>query len=233
MSVKPIIRQNIAEIVFDVMKQNIEHNVWHQCEKIPSENELAASFNVSRSTVRSAIHKLSGLGIVESLQGDGTYVCSLNGSQYLNNLIPVMTLGKTDALYVLEFRRMIECEGAAMAAQRITAQEICALEENCRRLEAAVPLSEECSKIDLEFHMQVACAAKNPLLIQVENILQTVLFESIREIALHISEDNALRFHKSILEALCRRDGHAAGDLMADHLNETMSMLRNNSDTNG
>lgn len=58
----------------DYILEKINNGLWQPGHKIPSENELSKSFNVSRGTVNSAIKELSTMGIVERVRGKGTFV---------------------------------------------------------------------------------------------------------------------------------------------------------------
>ena len=67
-------RKSISDQIFDILKEKIISNQWKPGDKIPSETELAASFGVSRLSARTAIQRLSALGLVEIRVGDGTYI---------------------------------------------------------------------------------------------------------------------------------------------------------------
>lgn len=74
MVIKPINKVNVSEQVFSQLKKAIVEGVWKPGDKIPSENELASSFGVSRMTVRQSLQKLIALGLIETKLGDGSYV---------------------------------------------------------------------------------------------------------------------------------------------------------------
>nr|WP_094551660.1 galactonate dehydratase [Petroclostridium xylanilyticum] len=73
--IKSIQKKNVVDEVYAQMKELIVNGDWEPDSKIPSEHELAKSFNVSRNTVRSAIQKLSAIGVLITRQGQGTFVC--------------------------------------------------------------------------------------------------------------------------------------------------------------
>lgn len=226
MSIQQIPKNNVSEIVFQQIKQAITSGEWKQGEKIPSENEFAKKMGVSRMTVRGALQRLSTLGIVESRQGEGTFVCELNGGQYINSIIPLVTLERQDVFYMFEFRRILECEAAALAASRATPASIKALKDNYDMMATLDAFSKECSLIDMQFHFEIARITQNPMLIQVFGILQDVFLKSIEKVSHIMAENNALLYHSAIIEAIDKRDAAEAKRLMAEHLDSTMNLLR-------
>ena len=67
-------RRSVSNQIFDILKERIIDRQWLPGDKIPSETEIAASFGVSRLSARTAIQRLSALGLVEVRVGDGTYI---------------------------------------------------------------------------------------------------------------------------------------------------------------
>lgn len=232
MPLERIPKRNVSDRVFDQIKEAIASGEWRQGERIPSENDLAQTLGVSRMTVRSALQKLSSLGVVESRQGEGTYVCALDGGQYINSIIPMVVLENHDALYMLEFRHMLECEAAALAAQRATAEDIDALKQNFAHMMTLDPFSMECSLVDMEFHFSIARMTRNPMLIQVFGVLQDVFLSSIQGIARIMPANNALHYHTALIDAIEARDEGLARAVMAEHIELTMQYLANSQGRN-
>ena len=93
MGIKPIKRVNVGEQVLLQLKKMLIDGEWAPGSKIPSENELAELFEVSRITVRQALQKLNALGLIETRLGDGSYVRNLDIGDSMNALIPFIYLG--------------------------------------------------------------------------------------------------------------------------------------------
>ena len=72
MALKQITRVNIAEKVFEQLRDQILQGTWKEGEKLPSEQELTETLGVSRSSVRQAIRTLADYGMVETRNGTGT-----------------------------------------------------------------------------------------------------------------------------------------------------------------
>ena len=69
-------RTPISDRVYNHIKSNIANGSWKPGDKIPSENILCKTLDVSRVSARAAIRKLTNMGILESYQGRGTFVCA-------------------------------------------------------------------------------------------------------------------------------------------------------------
>lgn len=228
MAIQPIKRQNVSEMVFNQMQEMIVSGEWAPGSKILSENELAAQMGVSRVTIRSAIQKLSSLGLVESRHGEGTYVCSLDGTQCFNTMLPMIVLSKVDREAIHEFRTIIECSCARLAAQRITQEQIETLKNANEEMEANQNDPETAARWDMEFHKGLAHATANPYIAQVLDIVETIFTRSFVENINTMGATSGVHYHRQIIQALELHDPELAFDRMLEHLNvvhETMVSL--------
>ena len=64
----------MSDQVIAQMKENIEKGIWKPKERLPGELQLCEIFGTSRVTVRNALQKLAGEGLIETRVGDGSYV---------------------------------------------------------------------------------------------------------------------------------------------------------------
>lgn len=215
-------RITVSEIIFEEMKERIVAGEWKPGQRIPSENNLCKLTGASRVTVRAAIQKLSSLGLVESKQGGGTFVCELSGEQHLNSVIPYFALSQPDRASMFEFRRIIEVEGAALAAQRADAEQIAAMYEATKMMMAA-NTTEEITKYDLEFHYLIMKGSRNSILIKVFEILEDTYFSLLHENVTRLGSTGA-SYHQMIAVAIESRDVELARLLMAKHLNNAIHL---------
>jgi GntR family transcriptional repressor for pyruvate dehydrogenase complex len=155
---------------------------WKPGSKIPSENELAETMGVSRVSLREGLQMLVTLGLLETRHGEGTFVREFTGDAYLNELFPLLALGKAGLLHVLEYRRVMEKGTAAIVAEKAT-------DEIVRGLEACYETMEKCKGdvtafaiADLDFHLFLAKATGNPLIIKVTDIIRSVLTVSMENV---------------------------------------------------
>ena len=117
MALQKIVKQSVSDAVYQQFLDAIMDGTWKPEERIPSETELAAGLGVSRVTIRGALQRLEGLKLIERRQGDGTFVREITGEQYADSLLPVVALGNYDLRNLMEFREILDCEVAALAAR--------------------------------------------------------------------------------------------------------------------
>ncbi len=220
MNIKPIQKVNVGEQVYEQLKQLLIAGEWPPGTKIPSENELAEKFDVSRITVRQALQKLNALGLLETRFGEGSFVKVVDVGESMNGLIPVMYLGKQSAKEVFEFRMIIEIECARLAARRATVEDIAGLEETRERMV-------ECknnqdlkgfSIADLDFHYKIAQITRNTLVIRTMSILRDVLECSMNEVIDKMGCENGIFYHTEIIHAIKDKDEVKAANIMKEHI---------------
>lgn len=191
-------------------------------DKLPSERDLAAQYKVSRPTVREAIIALELDGMVEVRTNSGVYVAALSplgGAP-----------GETDVggFELIEARRLIESQVAALAAQHMTADRIARLQSLVDDMERSDLMAAEAA--DREFHLEIARATGNSALeLTVATLWDTrsrspqyrLLSEKVRAAGLAPREAE----HERIVEALASGNPAQAHDAMWDHLSRVIEAL--------
>jgi GntR family transcriptional repressor for pyruvate dehydrogenase complex len=189
-------------------------------DRLPREADLAVRLGLSRSSLREAVRALSLMRILDVRQGDGTYVTSLEPSLLLDALTFVVDLHQDrSVLDLLEARRLLEAEAAALAAQRIDADQLAEL----RRLLDAMPACssvEEFVDNDLGFHRTIAAASGNPVIAKLLDSLSgpTIRARLWRGITQGGAIDRTIAEHAAIYEALENGRPELARSWMAVHL---------------
>ncbi|WP_291637314.1 FadR/GntR family transcriptional regulator [Clostridium sp.] len=225
MAIKPIKQNNISNQVFEQIKAEIASGEWPPGSRIPSENEFVKMFNVSRVTVRNALQRLIALELLEIRQGDGTFVREFSADMYMNSLMPMLFLESTEVLQVLEFRKIIEIETGALAVERATEEDIEKLEVIYGKMEKYKNDTEKFSAEDLNFHMALAEATKNSLVIKVNYIIKDILSVSMIEIVRNLGVTDGLYYHKLIIEAIKDRDIEKVKKTLKDHIVTTIEKV--------
>lgn len=231
MALKTISKRNISDVVYEQLMENLIAGEWKPGDKIPSENELAAQLQVSRISVRSALQRLSSLGLVESRQGEGTFVCEFSGAQYANNLIPLVVFERSDMQDLMEFRNILDSEIAALAALRATDTDIALLHQNYQRHMAAEGDVTKCADYDSEFHCLLAAATHNALFHKVYQVFQPVFRKNMHQIVSIMGVSGARVNHAAILAAVEQHNPEAARAAMQTHVQETISSVWDHSDS--
>lgn len=223
---KPIKKESVRVQVFRQLRDQVLRRAWAPGSKIPSEHELSRTMGVSRVSIREGIQHLVSLGILETRHGEGTFVREIGGEIYFNSLIPLMALNETDIFHVLEYRRIVEKGTAALAAERATDQDVAEMEAVYDRMARARDDVAEFARADLEFHLAVAKATGNSVLIKVNNVLRSVLSVSMENIVGTLGMHDGLHYHRLLIEAVKTHDASAAEKLMEEHVVRTIERLR-------
>jgi GntR family transcriptional repressor for pyruvate dehydrogenase complex len=220
MGIKAIKKINVGEQVFNQLKDLLIEGEWAQGEKMPSENELADMFGVSRITVRQALQKLVTLGLVETRLGEGSFVKRLELGQSMDALIPTMFLGNHSNIQIFEFRQMLDSEAVALAAKKADAEDITALNVILDKMKASKESNDvkKFAEYDLKFHFKIVEITQNALLIRTNVILQELLMLSMIEVVEHMGFDSGIKYHEEILKAIRNHDSKEAMRLMRKHI---------------
>ncbi|QDV22935.1 FadR/GntR family transcriptional regulator [Aureliella helgolandensis] len=216
-----------TETVFHHMLQNVRSGVWETGSTIPSERALIDEFGVSRIAIREALSMLRGLGVVDIGHGRRTRVKSID-SETLGYLLPLMLSsgGQRTFDQVFEVRLAIESQTVALAARRRTDAHLGKLEILLQRFRQAMTSADaEAQQIDLEFHLEIARAADNPLFpVLLEALAGFVAFAQ-KESCRNDSDrsQRAILAHESIVEAIRDSDTDRARVEMESHLRYSMT----------
>ena len=226
MALEKVKKQNISDIVFQQLEQNILTGEWPRGTKIPSENTLASQLGVSRVTVRNALQRLSSIGLIEAKQGGGTYVRMLPEGETLELIKPILAQTKPDVKFFLEYRLAIEPEMAALAAERATPDQLERMQKYLTQYEQAVSSGDKDAIFfnDSQLHYAIATASANPLIIKTYGIIKDIYSLSLAKIVMDLGPEAGIAFHRKIVEAILLRDISGAREAMRAHLTETIRL---------
>jgi GntR family transcriptional regulator, transcriptional repressor for pyruvate dehydrogenase complex len=235
---QPVVRTRLHEQVADQIAALIVSRQYQPGDLLPTERELGARFQVSRTVVREAIRVLTTKGLVEARQGHGARVRPQNADRVAEALRLLLQMRNGSAAAVLEARRVIEPGIAALAADRATSDDDTALRAAVDDLGAAIAQCDPASKLedsqldaliaaDAAFHLGLVRASRNEVLISLLEALRDPIF-LVRRISFHASErlTNTLAAHRAILDAVVARDPPRASEEMVRHLDEVIGDVR-------
>ncbi len=213
MRVRRIERASAPEAVRDQILELIREGELAVGSKLPSEQEMARSFGVSRPVVREGLGRLRSIGVIESRSGSGSFVRSARiAPQGL-----LLSGGYTsDELH--EVRSEIEVPGAALAAARRTERQLTTLAEIVERhrhqLDAEAWVGD-----DLSFHVILAEASRNSLRVRFVTELRELQSDlSLKMARIQGGLAAPVQEHAAIVEAIRRRDRAGAAAAMQAHL---------------
>jgi GntR family transcriptional regulator, transcriptional repressor for pyruvate dehydrogenase complex len=215
-----------TDVVVQSIKAMITRGELGPGSRLPIEKDLAVSLGVSRGSLREGVRALCIMGVLETRQGDGTYVTSLDSELLLAPMAFMVDLQSPEHRADLHaVRRILESEAAARAAMRITDDEIAAARaalEGVRDLVFATPVSdhEAVMSADIAFHRIIAKAADNGALAALVDALADRTLLARRSIGVHHEEQvrTAYHDHEMILAALTAHEPDRARLLMSHHL---------------
>lgn len=204
--------------VAEQLKALIETNVIKPGERLPSERHLAEQLAVSRPTIREAMIALEISNVIEIRSGSGIYALAANSIKDLH--ISDTGIGPFE---ILETRLILESEACALAAARITEEQLNALEQCLVDMQEEEKRVDASEKADQRFHEIIAEASQNAAIatlvrslwkLRNESPLSTAFLERIRKEGIHPS----ITEHKTIFNALKNRDPITARDAMRRHI---------------
>ncbi len=213
MRVRRIERASAPEAVRDQILELIQEGELTVGSKLPSEQEMARSFGVSRPVVREGLGRLRSIGVIESRSGSGSFVRS-------TRIAPqgLLLAGGYTSDELHEVRSEIEVPGAALAAARRTERQLTTLTEIVER-HRHQPDAEDWVGDDLSFHVTVAEASRNSLRVRFVTELRELQSDlSLKMARIQGGLAAPVQEHAAIVEAIRRRDRAGAAAAMQSHL---------------
>lgn len=209
------------QIVLQI-EELMQKGVLKAGDQLPAERELAQQFGVSRTAVREAVKALREKGLVEAYAGRGTFVTDGTSHAMKLSLDRMLRLGQSeDSSFLVEVREILEPEIAALAAERSEAQHLTAMREALAVMDGARSDPDAFIEGDLDFHLALAEAAGNPLILSLIDSIVGLLREQRTKIfSVDGGPERGQYHHKRILEAIEHRDPQGARDVMRAHLRQ-------------
>ena len=226
MGIVKIKKANIGDQVFTQLKDQIINGEWRPGDRIPSEAQLMELFGVSRGTVRQAVQKLAGEGLIITRHGEGSFVQGTGLNNYFQTVAPIFSISEEEMEKIFEFRQMFESGVAEVEAIKATEEQIRRMEQNYERMQREVPTLSKYVHTDLGFHMLVCECTQNPLAVQILRSYEELLEPSILHMTEVIGVGNGLKYHQLLLEAIRSHDPAQARTVMHRHLEDNMQRFR-------
>jgi DNA-binding FadR family transcriptional regulator len=219
----------LAQKVVTGLKDKIFSGDLPPGHKLPSEAELIEEFGVSRTVIREAVTRLRAEGLVETFQGRGSFVLAVpEPTSFTVESAAIRT--QHDVLDMVDFRIGVECEAAALAAARITADSRATVDAALEAFVSAAP--EQAVEADFLFHRAVAAASGNRFYLDLLDSLGPMMIMLARTRlgdahsltdATHV--ERVRREHDDIAAAVVAGDADLARAAMRVHLGNTRRRL--------
>jgi GntR family transcriptional repressor for pyruvate dehydrogenase complex len=212
----------IYEQVIERIIESIEQGIVRPGERLPSERELAAQLLISRSVIREAMSVLNASGIIEGRQGIGLFLVNDDKQRVLKRIKRLVMKDDVHLVQLLEARQGIEVQAAYLAAQRADESSTKEIYNALIRLEQAVNSGLIGSDEDFEFHMAIARASQNEMIVDLlhfisDRFLQT-LEKTRSELMKHNKAIDYLKEHHEMYNAIANGEAQRAQELMTKHI---------------
>jgi len=228
-------RQKLSERIAGSLRQDFLSGQIVLGQKLPTESQLASTFDVSRTVIREAIAALVADGLLETRQGAGIFVIGHHGHQPLGG--PILRQDRSSnishALNVLEVRIALETESAALAAARRNASQEAQIQESFFEFDRLLKLGKPTGQADFAFHRSIAEATNNPFYVEVLDALGERTIPC--DVNSPYATEDVLSFgyqaglqkeHLAILNAISASDAAGARDAMRAHLSASQERYR-------
>jgi GntR family transcriptional regulator, transcriptional repressor for pyruvate dehydrogenase complex len=218
-SLEPIERRSVYDEVVVRLGEFIVQQGLKPGEKLPAERELMEQLRVGRSSLREAVKALRAVGAIDVVAGGGMYVGRGGTSALAKPLSWAVFFNASSIRQAIEARRILETELAALAASRISDDELKELHAIIVRMERAGTDHDVYLAADVDFHLALARAAHNDILYYALEMLQHVVRAWIRRILRRKDgEPVSLEEHRAVYDAISRRSPDDARFAMRAHI---------------
>lgn len=231
--IDPVVRsEKLPDRIYEDILNQIRIGRLAEGVRLPAETELAALFKVSRPVVREALSRLRADGVIASRRGSGSWVQRRPSHDFFN-LAPAGNIA--GLMRCFEFRISIEAEAAALAAERRSARGLARIEAAFAELNKIIAQGKVGVEEDINFHMAIAAATRNPLFEDALSALSPQLTQGItltRRLSLRASRKRVLLVqseHKQIVAAIRNEDPEAARAAMRHHISNARARVLDDS----
>lgn len=218
----PIKNTKVYEQVIDQIKEMITSGKLKKGDRLPPERELVEQLQASRTSIREAIRALQIIGLVECRQGGGNFIKESFENSLFEPLSVMFVLQNSKPEEILELRKIVEVETAALAAEKITGKELKDIEAIVEQMRIS---NDEAfnAKLDKELHYKIAHASGNLLVVSILSAVSSLMdsfIKDARDMILRQNENKEvlMEHHESLYKALLNHDRNKAAEAMRKHL---------------
>jgi GntR family transcriptional repressor for pyruvate dehydrogenase complex len=216
-----LVTERLSDRLAARIAEQIDGGALKPGDRLPTEQQFAGAYGVSRTVVREAVHQLKSQGLVRSRQGSGVFVTAPPAHRALA-FDPKLLESLDAVVQMVELRRVIEGEMAALAARRATRAQIAALRRALQAIDTATDRGELGVEQDLAFHRAIGEATGNPQFVRLLGILEAYLRDAMTVTkgyeSMRIDFMEQVRHeHRAIVEAIASGDETSARRAAIQH----------------
>ena len=207
-SVKQVRQVKLGEAIVNQLLAALGNGVFEPGDRLPSEPVLAEKLGVSRVTLREAIKVLDTMGLIEVRRGRGTFVKARTPSSLTRPVAESLGAGGVTVLELLDARRLIELETVNRACARRTDDDLTILSRIVDEMAEEAENPERYVDLDAAFHLRIAGAARNRVLVFALRTIREHLREALLKTVSRPSRPRTNnQEHRELLAAIRTRDG--------------------------
>lgn len=223
MDLQEIKPRKIYEQVAEQLKKAIISGQYQPGEKLPSVRELGELLNVGQPSVREALSALRAMGLVEILQGHGTFVAKYDAEELTARINDYILIGKEDILHLIEVRKMLEVGAARSAAEKRTGKDLLEMERSIEIMKRKLTSPDEWDKADWRFHYAISQATQNPILTSLMQSISGRTQQALKEnrqklFTTQAKLEHLLNHHIAIYDSIKNGRVDKAENNMLEHL---------------
>jgi GntR family transcriptional regulator, transcriptional repressor for pyruvate dehydrogenase complex len=226
---QPIYKTVRTSRLYEQIVQQVEDSILKgqlkPGDQLPAERDLAQRFGVSRTAVREAVKTLREKGLVEAYSGRGTFVTNGTSQAIRQSLDLMIRINQQDgSANLAELRLVLEPEIAGLAASRIDEQLLATMREAVAVMDRSLRDPDAFVEADLDFHLALAEAVGNPLILSLlDSIVGLLRDQRSRIFNIDGGPERGQFHHKRILAAIEQRDPVSAREAMRAHLQQVLT----------
>jgi GntR family transcriptional repressor for pyruvate dehydrogenase complex len=202
-------KSSISQQVLDNIKESIMDGTLRPGDKLPALSEIAATMGVGISSVREAVKMLEILDILETKQGDGTFVASGIKENAFNALSLQFMLMPRCVEQLVEFRKMFETAFTHLAMENATPEDFMDLEEIVIAQEKKFKTDSPTEEDEKDFHLRVLRSTHNPYIIRMCEPMLELFLSTLPTSAQMLTKESVSKDHRKLLE--CMRSKNPEG----------------------
>jgi GntR family transcriptional regulator, transcriptional repressor for pyruvate dehydrogenase complex len=220
---RPIERRKVYELIAQQLLEQISGRTLQPGDTLPTERELTQLYRAGRSSVREALRMLESMGVIAP-SGGGSFAVAPYPNPLNTSLQLMLSLDQATMIDVYEFRRMIECEAAGLAAIRHDDRHLEIMDAAINGMAHGLDSSssdraDQYIDGDLRFHLAIAEATSNGVVVHAMGALRGLMRRALTRLFLvPESAERSHEQHLAIRDAIAGRDADLARDAMRKHL---------------
>lgn len=228
MTIKRIKYHRVYEDVIEQIKNLILEGNLAPGDVLPTERELAQAFGISRGTLREAFRILEREGLIDARPGGGRFLSkALDVAEDKNRIMD--NIERATIMELLEARELFETGIVELAAKRATAEDIEEIEAAFQKWGEIDQESEDRSKPDQAFHLSIAKATHNVVLVNMIELHMDLLQRTLsKTVKIPGRKSEVYEEHLLIVQAIKERDPVKAKLALLHHLGKVKENIQKN-----